>query len=188
MKQPGYALWLIAAALLQAGCQDTRVLRPTPSDQSDLGSLPSSAALDAPAQERAPSRTEDAPLPLDEGLGLSMSVEGGADNSRCAVCHLNLIGEELARTHAQAEIGCADCHGPSDAHIADESWASGGNGTAPDMMFPKHQINPACLECHPQDELSHREHEALLAGRSQKKHCTDCHGEHRLVNRKCQWK
>ena len=33
--------------------------------------------------------------------------------------------EELAVTHAREEIGCAQCHGDSDAHIADESCATG---------------------------------------------------------------
>jgi hypothetical protein len=89
---------------------------------------------------------------------------------------LNYAQEKLAVTHAQANIGCADCHGDCDAHIADESWASGGNGTPPGTMYPPDKVNPFCLGCHPKASLGN------------KKYCTDCHGTHRLTNRKCKWK
>jgi hypothetical protein len=32
------------------------------------------------------------------------------------------------------------------------------------------------------------EHKAFLAGTAKEKYCTDCHGEHRLLERKCKWK
>lgn len=111
-----------------------------------------------------------------------------ADNSRCLVCHLNYAEEELAVAHARARIGCAKCHGGSDAHIADESWASGENGTAPDIMYLREKINPFCMGCHPKAKIDTASHKALLAGTSEKKHCTDCHGKHRLAVRKCKWK
>jgi len=100
-----------------------------------------------------------------------------ADNSRCYVCHINYEDEELAVVHALANIGCADCHGQCDEHIADESWAWGENGTPPDIMYPTERINSSCKGCHPTAKL----------GRG-KKYCTDCHGDHRLAQRKCKWK
>lgn len=134
---------------------------------------------------------DEPPLLLDDAL-LPFAEEGDAgsmaDNSRCYHCHLNYINEELAVVHARAKIGCADCHGASDEHIADESWTSGGNGTAPDVMYPREKINPFCLDCHDRNEMDTGEHEAFFAGTVEEKYCTDCHGDHRLAERKCKWK
>lgn len=110
-----------------------------------------------------------------------------ADNSRCHVCHVNFQQEELSLKHAKAGVGCAKCHGASDAHIADESWASGGNGTAPEMMYPADKINPACLSCH-KDKLDREKHKDFLAGNTKQKLCTECHGKHKMAVRKCKWK
>jgi hypothetical protein len=102
---------------------------------------------------------------------------------------MNYISEDIAAVHARAGIGCADCHGQSDAHIDDESWASGGNGTAPEIMYLPEAINPLCMGCHPEDKLNAVPHKDVLAGEMpDTKYCTDCHGDHRLVRRKCKWK
>jgi hypothetical protein len=111
-----------------------------------------------------------------------------ADNSRCFVCHINYIDEDIAVTHARVNMGCANCHGESDEHIADESWASGGNGTAPDIMYPRAKINPFCMGCHPKEKIDIEQHKPLFTDTTEEKYCTDCHGEHRLTNRKCKWK
>ena len=95
--------------------------------------------------------------------------------------------EDIAVTHAKANISCAGCHGESDEHIADESWASGGNGTAPDTMFPKPNINPFCMGCHNKDKIDTEQHKPLFAN-FEEVVCTDCHGDHRLEVRKCKWK
>ena len=133
---------------------------------------------------------DEPPLLLDDGGEASATPKGPvADNSRCHVCHLDYQKEELALDHARAKIGCAGCHGDSDAHIADESWADGKNGTAPETMFPKPKINPFCLECHPKDEIGKKDtHKKFLAGTGKEKYCTDCHGDHRLPKRTCKWK
>ncbi|MBE3098915.1 MAG: hypothetical protein IMZ44_17505 [Planctomycetes bacterium] len=111
-----------------------------------------------------------------------------ADNSRCFVCHLNYMQEDIAVRHARANIGCANCHGNCDAHIADESWASGGNGTAPGIMYSREKINPFCMGCHSEDKMPAARHAAFLAGTAKETTCTDCHGKHRLAERKCKWK
>jgi len=112
-----------------------------------------------------------------------------ADNSRCYVCHINYMQEDIAVVHARVNIGCADCHGQSDAHIDDESWASGGNGTAPDVMYVPEKINPFCIGCHTKDKIDAIKHKDVLADKdTEHKYCTDCHGEHRLAHRRCKWK
>jgi hypothetical protein len=143
-----------------------------------------------PGDSRSDGGGSDEPLLLlDAGEEGSRPPTGPvADNSRCFVCHLNYAQESLAVVHAKANIGCADCHGASDAHIADESWSWGENGTAPDIMYPRPKINPFCMGCHPKDKIDAEQHKAFFAGTSEKKYCTDCHGNHRLAERKCKWK
>ncbi|OHB64122.1 MAG: hypothetical protein A2Y76_08195 [Planctomycetes bacterium RBG_13_60_9] len=110
-----------------------------------------------------------------------------ADNSRCFVCHVNYMEEQIAVTHARAGVSCATCHGPSDAHIADESWASGGNGTAPDTMYTRDKVIPSCMACHPKAKINIPQHDPALT-EDGKKLCSDCHGNHRLPQRRCRWK
>ena len=131
---------------------------------------------------------EEPLLLLDDEPEGDESDAPATDNSRCFVCHMNYMDEEIAVTHARRNIGCADCHGESDAHIADESWASGGNGTAPDVMFPRDKINPACMACHTKEKIDKPEHVAVFMGPTDAKVCTDCHGNHRLTQRRCTWK
>jgi hypothetical protein len=154
----------------------------------------------APAQvaeqpaEQQPLLLDDEPLLLDdEPLLLNdeltdEDLSNMADNSRCHVCHINYQTEDIAVDHAKAGMGCNHCHGPSDEHIADESWASGGNGTAPDKMFVRDAINPFCMTCHPKEKIDLLQHKPLFAETDKPKVCTDCHGKHRLHTRKCKWK
>ena len=144
------------------------------------------------------SKTDEEPLLLLDEEDEFVSPGGTvADNTRCHVCHMNYIQEDIAVIHARANIGCADCHGDCDAHIADESWASGGNGTPPGIMYPLAKINPFCMGCHPKDRIDTEQHKPLFAptvllrkneAAGEKKYCTDCHGNHRLAHRKCKWK
>lgn len=132
---------------------------------------------------------DEAPLLLEDDASEPSPADGPvADNSRCFVCHMNYMREDLAVAHARAQIGCADCHGDCDAHIADESWASGGKGTPPGIMYPPAKVNPFCMGCHPRDDIDTEPHARLLAGTAEKKLCTDCHGDHRLPVRRCKWK
>jgi hypothetical protein len=135
-----------------------------------------------------PEPAASAPLLLEDEPTGGASDGPGADNSRCFVCHVNYMQEELATIHAKANVSCATCHGPSDAHIADESWASGGNGTAPDRMYTRDKINSSCMACHPKDKIDTPQHRAILADLGGQKVCTDCHGSHRLPKRRCKWK
>lgn len=137
---------------------------------------------------------DDAPLLLEDDAPLLLDdpADHGdadmADNSRCFVCHVNYAQEKIALTHARQDMGCVHCHGESDEHIADESWASGGNGTAPDKIFTKDQINPFCMKCHPGRNLPEKAHKILFTNPPPDKYCTDCHGDHLLSERKTKWK
>lgn len=144
-----------------------------------------------PAEEE-PLLLHDEPLLLDDESLLpdKEPVEGDffSENTRCYVCHINYQREAITVTHGGVGIGCRDCHGDSEEHIADESWASGGPGTAPDRMFPPDRINPFCMTCHAKEKIDGPQHASVFVEGEGRKVCTDCHGEHRLGTRKCKWK
>jgi len=141
-----------------------------------------------PVTSESPKSSEKTPLLLEDEPVSEASSGPFADNSRCFVCHVNYMQEKMAVTHAKANVGCANCHGASDAHIADESWASGGTGTPPDRMYARDEINSSCVVCHSRDEIDKAQDHAVLADTDGKKVCTDCHGNHRLTARRCKWK
>jgi len=151
---------IVSAGVALVACSQTRDLDRPGAD------APPPVAQSSPAEDAE--RESDGPV---------------ADNSRCHVCHINFEDEELAVTHAEADIGCEECHGDSTPHCEDED-----NVTPPDIMFAKADINKACMECH--TELPKTEtdsHEDLLAGKSDEKYCTECHGEHQVAHRTRQW-
>jgi hypothetical protein len=178
-----YLLVFVAACVVVVGCrQETNA-----SAKTELA-RPAKAKSPPEAKEQAPLLLEDEPPLLLDGEPNTSQPDGQqADNSRCFVCHINYMQEDIAVIHVKANIGCANCHGQSDAHIADESWASGGNGTAPDIMYPPAKINPFCMSCHTKDKIDTDQHKPLFADLD-KMVCTDCHGSHRLQVRKCKWK
>lgn len=151
-------------------------------------------------QQREPSGTDEEPLLLEDEPPLllddgdeepSQTKRPVADNSRCHVCHLDYVKEDIAVVHARANIGCADCHGDCDEHIADESWASGGKGTPPGKMYRRKEVNAFCTTCHAKDKIDkidNIQHKLFFAGTAKEKYCTDCHGDHRLGKRMCKWK
>jgi hypothetical protein len=173
---------LVAISVVAACCDSPQVI-----EKPQINSEPQKDYAKVTNNE-SPLLLEDEPLLLlDDDEGSQGSNGPEADNSRCFVCHINYMEEDIAVAHARANIGCANCHGESDEHIADESWASGGNGTAPDKMFPKPDINPFCMGCHAKEKIDTVQHRPLFMN-MQKMVCTDCHGQHRLAVRKCKWK
>ncbi len=190
MKYRFCFLWIVlsTAGIVFLGCDPSKL---DTKSTKDMSSPTPPASLTSPqSQEDKPSASNDAPLLLlDEGTSVNSDSSTGTDNSRCFVCHINYMQEQLTVVHAKAGIGCAQCHGPSDAHIADESWASGGNGTAPDIMYPPEKIDPSCVACHKVDQLMASKHAEYLSGKlKDKKTCVDCHGQHRMVIRRCKWR
>lgn len=193
-----FSLLIMAAVVITGSCcqNEKPAQKEQTSSESTNNIKPISAAVVAMEEEpplllddEPPLLLEDEPLLLlDDEPDEDSSSESMADNSRCFVCHINYMQEDIAVTHARVGMGCANCHGESDEHIADESWASGGNGTAPDIMYRRPQINPFCMGCHTKEKIDTEQHMPLFADNSDNKFCTDCHGDHRLTNRKCKWK
>lgn len=103
------------------------------------------------------------------------------DNFRCHVCHINFSEDALAVNHANVGVGCEKCHGKSDAHCGDEN-----NVTAPEIMYAKEVIVPACMACH---KVLSADHKAVVEGTATKdKYCTDCHGtQHKVAVRSRAW-
>jgi hypothetical protein len=186
---------MVGTILVVTACQQRKVI-PVPAMAKGQQSGQSPTTIHNPAEKSEavargprPALLDDQPLLLSEGGTAAEALTGPlADNSRCYVCHLNYLQEELALTHARANIGCADCHGSSDAHIADESWSWGENGTPPDTMYPLSKLNPFCTGCHPKDKVDPKQHKAVFEQTTAAIYCTDCHGQHRLARRRCRWK
>jgi len=195
MKYFFLMLIIAAVAVAGTGCEQVKSAQkeqtnPGPAVGPETVTAPETETDDGPLLlEDEPLLLNDEPLLLlDDGPDEDSSTDSMADNSRCFVCHINYMYEDIAVTHARVNMGCANCHGESDEHIADESWASGGNGTAPDIMYPRAKINPFCMGCHPREKIDSEQHKPLFTDTTEEKYCTDCHGEHRLTNRKCKWK
>ena len=124
----------------------------------------------------------------EEQQGQEEQTGPTADNHHCFVCHGNYRGETLTKVHAEANIGCMQCHGSSDAHRGDEA-----NVTPPDRMFAVDEINSYCRTCHrthdvaPEKVMSRWLNRAPHRTGAQRTVCTDCHGEHRLHSRDTRW-
>jgi len=196
MKYYFLVIILAAVAVAGMGCEQVKSAQeeqtnPEPSAHKDPVTAPEDVTDDEPLMldDEPPLLLDDEPLLLlDDEPDEDSSTESMAENSRCFVCHINYMEEDIAVTHARVKIGCADCHGNCDEHIADESWASGGNGTPPGIMYPRAKINPFCMGCHPKDKIDTEQQKPLFASTNKEMYCTDCHGDHRLTNRKCKWK
>jgi len=197
MKYYFLTLILASVAVAAAGCEQVKSSKKEQTNpEPAAGKEPVTAPEAVATTDNEPLLLEEEPLLpddehlslLEDGLDEDSSTESMADNNRCFVCHINYMDEDIAVTHARVNIGCANCHGDSDEHIADESWASGGNGTAPDIMYPLSKINSFCMGCHTRETIDTEQHKPLLVDNNNEKYCTDCHGEHRLTNRKCKWK
>ena len=187
MKYSVIVLILTALAVGVISCKQSKKDDGLKTDTEPAKAVENNAEEEPLLLDDAPLLLDDEPLLLNEEPD-DEDLSNMADNNRCHVCHINYKQEDIAVTHAKAGIGCKDCHGVSDEHIADESWASGGNGTAPDRMFPPDTIKPFCMTCHPKDKIDQLQHKPVFAEGDDRKVCTDCHGKHRLHTRKCKWK
>ena len=87
----------------------------------------------------------------------------------CVMCHVDVEYEYVGSPHFAKQMGCRQCHGPSEGHIADEN-----NDVKPDGVFNKENVEDLCGTCHPVSagpELSFSSGSHALG-------CTDCHGYH----------
>ena len=170
VESPMYAVssWACVISMILAGGCERAATTSQPQVQT--------AQAIGPARSR-PKPAAPAPLLLEDEPAGGASNGSAADNSRCFVCHVNYMQEKLATTHAKVNIGCANCHGPSDAHIADESWASGGNGTAPDRMYTQGQNQRLLHGLSPEGQDRHAAAHGGPGRHGGQKVCTDCHGK-----------
>lgn len=188
----GSLLGVMAAVGLAWG-QHSDAGQKSPEGLREASPHPPAAAPAKPAEDPPLLLEDDGPLLLlDDAPAIALPAGLVADNTRCKVCHLGVFLEELSVTHAKANISCARCHGDCDEHIADESWASGGNGTAPERMYRRHTINAMCRDCHKESKRAAQKSGPpcpKLSGQSNtSKTCTACHGSHRQAVRRCTWK
>jgi len=90
----------------------------------------------------------------------------------CDTCHVDIEDEFVGTAHHAEEVGCVECHGRSDGHIADEN-----NDVLPDRLYARQDIDHFCEKCH---ECSRPPAAQTPAVEAKSKVCTDCHGAHDL--------
>ncbi len=123
---------------------------------------------------------------LSDGPGKSQDLK--ADNFICLVCHGNFEEEPLVVTHAKEDVGCADCHGASEAHADDEDHV-----IPPEKMFGRADVDKMCATCHDMHDVPAKKVVARWQERcanitdSRKIACTDCHFQHRMATRTVWW-
>ena len=88
----------------------------------------------------------------------------------CTSCHVDIEDELRVSVHLIEEVGCVECHGPSDGHVRDEN-----NEVPPDEVFARKDVDRLCGECH---KCSRPKAEPPPPDR---KVCTDCHHPHTLA-------
>lgn len=123
-------------------------------------------------------REQDAPVPepailgsvVDEATPEEAMVSQKNPLAGCQMCHVDIEDEFLPSVHFAEKIGCVDCHGASEGHLADEN-----NEVKPEVLFTRDTTDSLCEECHG----CSRPEEPKSAAAS--KICTDCHGAHDLA-------
>ena len=162
------------------GCEETVKTDPKPVNQT-LDSRPAEESF--LAEEMAPAEPNSQVEKIITAVEPDSSPGSVANNNLCFACHMNLKKETLTMVHAQANIGCTQCHGASDAHRVDEDTI-----TPPDVMFPLEKIGSFCTGCHTEDSMNVPAHQAVTTGLNPStESCTDCHGQHRLKYRTRKW-
>ena len=87
----------------------------------------------------------------------------------CVMCHADVEYEYVGSPHFAQKMGCRQCHGPSEGHIADEN-----NDVKPEGLFNRDNVEELCETCHQFPDGAQPSFSA--AGNTQV--CTDCHGYH----------
>jgi len=118
-----------------------------------------------------------APLLLDEPSDeekvlAAATTQAVKENTACFVCHTNYQSEFLASRHAQANVGCFNCHGESSPHQNDEN-----NITPPETMYSAEKIDPFCRSCHKVHDISPREIIANYLKKKSEGANTSCQGQ-----------
>lgn len=95
----------------------------------------------------------------------------------CFECHIDFKAEGLTVVHQRRGVTCVRCHGPSVAHMEDED-----RRTPADAKFRGKAMEAFCLTCHDPGRHARLGAHAAEARRAEgRRTCTQCHGEHKLV-------
>jgi len=87
----------------------------------------------------------------------------------CVMCHVDVEDEYVKSKHYnKLQGGCADCHGPSEGHLADEN-----NDIKPDELYASKDVDRLCGRCH---DCSRKTKTPM----DKRKVCTDCHKSHKF--------
>lgn len=108
-------------------------------------------------------------LVLPAYSGLQPSEAGVNPLAGCVMCHVDVEEEYIRSPHFAQQMGCRQCHGPSEGHIADEN-----NDVKPDGVFSRENVEVLCGSCHQFSATT----ESSFAPGSYAPVCTDCHGYH----------
>ena len=189
LRRPGrrwpcaVAVWLLAAS---ASCKNDAADPPAGPQTPNLRTAdPAMAVEPVPVPAGQPDQVnpeEDGPahsvledmglteMELAEmGLGGLESIDANPLGG-CVSCHVDVEDELKKGKHLAEEVGCIECHGPSDGHVRDEN-----NEIKPDQVFARKDVDRLCGECHkcsrPGAEEPPEEHKV----------CTDCHRPHSLA-------
>ena len=88
----------------------------------------------------------------------------------CVVCHVDAADQWTGTAHDHNDVGCIECHGPSEAHAQDEN-----NEVLPDELFARADVDYLCAKCH---VCTRTRDEETLAAIAPARVCTDCHTAH----------
>ncbi|HYW78238.1 MAG TPA: hypothetical protein VE890_01635 [Thermoguttaceae bacterium] len=130
----------------------------------------------------------DEPPPPEPFDPFAIPTGPKANNQACFACHANYEKEPFVNWHAEANVGCVKCHGPSSDHRNDEN-----NITPPDKIFGPGTIAKLCKDCHDDhdapaaDVIARWQERCPVKTKADEIVCTDCHGQHRLKFRTVWW-
>ena len=169
----------VALAAASASCRndapDPRVTSQTPHVTGTNRVTVAGGRTDDVNHDVGPEQTGPSEMGLGEmglgemGLGEMESIEANPLGG-CVACHVDVEDELNKSIHLVEEVGCVECHGPSDGHVRDEN-----NEVPPDEVFARKDVDRLCGECHkcsrPKVEPPPPDHKV----------CTDCHQPHSLA-------
>lgn len=145
-------------------------------------------ALEAPAADHAVSDPDDPPADIEataEEVLAEMSPEwrallaeaeahqAGDMGQGCAGCHVDVSDRWVGTRHDLADIGCIECHGPSEGHVQDEN-----NEVLPDEIFARADMDRLCAACHRCEHAAAARDRPDLSITRAPPVCTDCHPAH----------
>jgi hypothetical protein len=120
---------------------------------------------------------DPAATPAESSRGVAVTMKYPLQENPlagCSLCHVDVEDEFVRTRHFKEQIGCKTCHGPSEAHLADEN-----NEIKPDELFARKDVDELCQRCHECGRSNVAETPTNKA--KQPLVCIDCHGHHTLV-------